>query len=67
MPQAAATTLERVMYFRSADIPRHSVKVIPAYAGIQAVPWIWIPAYAEMTFKLCIQAHRKAFNIHNTL
>ena len=55
------------MYFRSVDIPRHGVKVIPAYAGIQAVPRIWIPAYAGMTFKLCIQAHRKAFNMHNTL
>jgi hypothetical protein len=24
--------------------------VIPAYAGIQEVPGIWIPAYAGMTF-----------------
>jgi len=65
--QRESVCLERVMYFRSADIPRHSVKVIPAYAGIQAVPQIWIPAYAGITFKLCIQAQRKAFNIHNTL
>ncbi len=41
--------------------------VIPAHAGVQAVRRIWIPAYAGMTSDLCIHAHRKVFNMQNTL
>jgi hypothetical protein len=43
------------------------VVVIPAHAGIQAIPWLWIPAYAGMTFPRDIPAHDIAFNMHNTL
>jgi len=43
------------------------VVVIPAHAGIQAAPRIWIPAYAGMTFHLYIYAPGRAFNMHNTL
>ena len=32
-----------------------------------AAPRIWIPAYAGMTFHLCIHAPGRAFNMHNTL
>jgi hypothetical protein len=38
----------------SVDILSLQGKVIPAHAGIQAVPRIWIPAYAGMTFHLDI-------------
>ena len=45
--------------------------VIPAYAGIQGVPWDWIPACAGMTgnitFYLCIHVGRTAIKMHNTL
>jgi hypothetical protein len=42
--------LERVMYSGVSTYCAHSVVVIPAHAGIQAAPRIWIPAYAGMTF-----------------
>src|SRR5262249_17823527 len=38
----------------SADRLCPSVMVIPAYAGIQDVPQLWIPACAGMTLPLCI-------------
>ena len=41
--------------------------VIPAHAGIQAVPRNWIPAYAGMTFHRCFHGPSAAFNMHNTL
>ena len=41
--------------------------VMPAHAGIQAAPRIWIPAYAGMTFHLYIHVPGSAFNLHNTL
>jgi hypothetical protein len=44
-----------------------SVVVIPAQAGIQAVPRIWIPAYAGMTLPFYIHAPGRTFNMHNTL
>jgi hypothetical protein len=44
-----------------------SVGVIPAHAGIQAAPQIWIPAYAGMTLYLYIHAPGGVFNMHNTL
>ena len=55
------------MYSGVSTDHARSVVVIPAHAGIQAVPQIWIPAYAGMTFPLCIHAYGKAFNMHNTL
>ena len=48
------------MHFGGADILYHSVMVIPAYAGTQAIPRLWIPAYAGMTFPLyihCVSVH----------
>jgi hypothetical protein len=45
----------------------HRVVVIPAHAGIQAAPRIWIPAYAGMTLPLRIHAPGRVFNMHNTL
>ena len=59
--------LERVMYFRASTYCVRSVVVIPAYAGIQAVPRIWIPACAVMTFHLYIHTPGRACNMHNTL
>ena len=44
-----------------------SVVVIPAHAGIQAAPRIWIPAYAGMTFPLDSHAHGTACNMHTML
>ena len=44
-----------------------SAVVIPAHAGSQAAPRIWIPAYAGMTFHLYVHAPDKAFNMDNTL
>ena len=41
--------------------------VIPALAGIQAVPLCWIPASAGMTCHLCIHVPRATFKRHNTL
>jgi hypothetical protein len=41
--------------------------VIPAHAGIQAAPRIWIPACAGMTFHLYMYTPGRAFNVHNTL
>ena len=41
--------------------------VIPAHAGIQAAPRIWIPACAGMTSHLYIHTPGRAFNVHNTL
>jgi hypothetical protein len=43
------------------------VVVIPAHAGIQAAPRLWIPAYAGMTFHRYIYALGSAFNMQNTL
>jgi hypothetical protein len=43
------------------------VVVIPAYAEIQAVPRIWIPAYSGMTLPWDIPAYGRACNMHNTL
>jgi len=46
--------IERVMYSGvSTDGTRGGV-VIPAYAGIQAAPRLWIPAYAGMALHLYI-------------
>jgi len=41
--------------------------VMPAHAGIQAVPRIWIPAYAGMTLHRYIHVPGRAFNTHDTL
>jgi hypothetical protein len=43
------------------------VVVIPAHAGIQVVPRIWIPAYAGMTCPRDIHAHGLAFNMQTPL
>ena len=43
------------------------VVVMPAYAGIQAVPRLWIPASAGMTLHRYLYVHGSAFNMHNTL
>ena len=43
------------------------VVVMPAHAGIQAAPQIWIPAYAGMTFYPYSHAPGKTCNMHNTL
>ncbi len=55
------------MYSGVSTDGTRSVVVIPAHAGIQAAPRIWIPAYAGMTFHLYIHAPGRAFNMHNTL
>jgi hypothetical protein len=44
-----------------------SARVIPAYAGIQAVPGCWIPAGAGMTFPLSRHVPVATFTMHNTL
>ena len=44
-----------------------STMVIPAYAGIQAVPRCWIPACAGMTFHRCIHGRGATFKMYNTL
>ena len=59
--------IERVMYSGVSTDGARSVVVIPAHAGIQAAPRIWIPASAGMTFPLYIHAPDRAFNMHNTL
>jgi len=41
--------------------------VIPAHAGIQAIPRSWIPASAGMTLHLYVHAPGSSFNRHNTL
>ena len=55
------------MYSGVSTYGARSLVVIPAHAGIQAAPRIWIPAYAGMTFHLYIHAPGRAFNMHNTL
>jgi len=55
------------MYSRVSTYGVRSVVVIPAHAGIQAVPLIWLPACAGMTFPHYIHAPGRAFNMHNTL
>jgi hypothetical protein len=50
----------------STDSTR-SVVVIPAHAGIQVAPRIWIPASAGMTFPQDIRAHGLAFNMQTPL
>ena len=49
----------------------HGRLVIPAYAGLQGVPWDWIPACAGMTsnltFHLCLQVGSTAVKMPNTL
>ena len=55
------------MYSGVSTYCTRSVVVIPAHAGIQAAPRIWIPAYAGMTFHPYIHAPGRAFNMHNTL
>ena len=55
------------MHSRESTDGVRSVVVIPAHAGIQAVPRIWIPAAAGMTLPLYRHAHGRAFNMHNTL
>ena len=54
------------MYSGVSTYGTRSVVVIPAYAGIQAAPRLWIPAYAGMTLHLSIHAPGRAFNMHNT-
>jgi hypothetical protein len=44
-----------------------SAMVMPAYAGIQALPVRWIPAGAGMTCHLCLHVRLATFNMHNTL
>ncbi len=61
------SVLERVMSSRVSTYGVRSAVVIPAHAGIQAVPRIWIPASAGMTLHLDIHAPGRAFNRHNTL
>ena len=61
------TRLERVMYSGVSTDGARRVVVIPAHAGIQAVPRIWIPAYAGMTLYPYSHAPGRAFNMHNTL
>jgi len=41
--------------------------VMPAHAGIQAVPRLRIPAYAGWTLHLYSHAPGRAFNRHKTL
>jgi glutamyl-tRNA synthetase len=62
-----AATLERVMHSGAWLYRTHKARVMPAAAGIQAVPGLWIPACAGMTFPLSFPVLRAAFNMHNTL
>ena len=55
------------MYSGVSTYCTHGGVVIPAHAGIQAAPRLWIPAYAGMTFHRYIYALGSAFNMHNTL
>jgi len=55
------------MYSRVSTDGARRVVVIPAHAGTQVAPRIWIPAYAGMTFSLSSHTHGSAFNMHNTL
>jgi hypothetical protein len=61
------TLLERVMHSGVQTYRAHGRMVIPAYAGIQGVPWNWIPAYAGMTcnitFHLCIHLAAKFYTV----
>jgi hypothetical protein len=45
----------------------HKARVMPAEAGIQAVPGIWIPACAGMTFPRYFHVLIAAFQMYNTL
>jgi hypothetical protein len=45
----------------------HKARVMPAEAGIQALPGIWILACAGMTFPLSFHGLLAAFKMHNTL
>jgi hypothetical protein len=54
-----AFLLERVMHSGAWTYGPHRVMVIPAQAGIQEVPGIWIPAYAGMTLHLDIHRTSK--------
>jgi hypothetical protein len=45
----------------------HQARVMPAAAGIQVVPGLWIPACAGMTFPRSFPGLLAAFNMHNTL
>jgi hypothetical protein len=58
---------ERVMHSGVLTERACSKMVIPAYAGIQAVPVCWIPAGAGMTFHLCISISLATFKMQNTL
>jgi hypothetical protein len=67
MFMSCPSVLERVMYSRVSAYGVRRVVVIPAHAGIQAVPRIWIPAYAGMTCPRDIPAYGIAFNMPNTV
>jgi hypothetical protein len=63
--------LECVMHSGVQTYRTHVGMVIPAYAGIQEVPWGGIPTGAGMTcilpFPLCIPGRRATVKMHNTL
>jgi hypothetical protein len=59
--------LERVMHSGALTERAGSAMVIPAYAGIQALPMRWIPACAGMTCHLCLPVRLATFTMHNTL
>ena len=57
----------RVMYSGVSTYGTRGGVVIPAHAGIQAAPRIWIPAYAGMTLLLYMHADVGACDMRNTL
>jgi len=65
--QVSVAVLEGVMYSGVSIDCARSMVVIPAHAGVQAAPRIWIPADAGMTLHLYLHTSGRAFNKHNTL
>jgi hypothetical protein len=65
--RASLATLERVMHSGALLYRTHKVMVMPAEAGIQVVPGLWIPACTGMTFPLYFRVLIAAFKMHNTL
>jgi hypothetical protein len=60
-------TLERVMHSGVLLYRTHKARVMPAEAGIQVVPGIWIPACAGMTFPPYFHVLIAVFKMYNTL
>jgi hypothetical protein len=63
---SGACCLERVMHSGVQTDHVHGRMVIPAYAGIQEIPGIWLPAYAGMTFHLDLHGLSKQIAARST-